>query len=96
MRVEILEKRISDQDPETGHQYVAQQGDVLTVPDAVGNRWCHYGWAKDVDGVITTGERIEGSREPHESDPRREAKREKVKPDTPLDVQKSTIAGGRK
>lgn len=65
MRVEILEKRISDVDPKTEHHYVVHLGDVLTVPDDVGTRWCAYGWAKDADGNVETGERIPGRRAVH-------------------------------
>lgn len=57
MKVEILEKRLSDQDPETGRLYVQEQGDVITVPDAIGAAWCGRGWAKDTDGKVATGER---------------------------------------
>lgn len=64
MRVEITELRLKDTDPDTGQQYDLQKGDILPVPDSCGFRWCTYGWAKDVDGVIATGERIPGTRTP--------------------------------
>lgn len=63
MRVEILEDRLSDAD-ETGRLHVYAKGDVVTVPDACGARWCGYGWAKDVSGAVATGERIPGTRQP--------------------------------
>lgn len=56
MKVEILE--------ETGVKHVVDgelksfsHGDVVTVPDAVGEYFCSLGWAKDVDGKTETGER---------------------------------------
>lgn len=63
MRVEILEDRISDGDPDTGQHYQVAKGDTITVPDAVGKRWCGYGWAADVAKKVKTGERIPGARE---------------------------------
>lgn len=33
------------------------EGDIVTVPDAVGEYFCSLGWAKDVDGKVETGER---------------------------------------
>lgn len=61
MRVEILEDRLSDTDPDTDRHYLQHKGDVITVPDACGARWCGYGWAKDVDGKVDTGERKPGA-----------------------------------
>jgi hypothetical protein len=52
MKVEITETRLRD----AGYNLV--EGDTLTVPDEVGTTWCHYGWAKDVDGKVPTGRRI--------------------------------------
>lgn len=51
MRVEITEQKLKD----AGYDLV--QGDVITVPDSVGQAWCDHGWAKDADGVYPTGER---------------------------------------
>lgn len=62
MRVQITEEKLSDNDPETGMQYLLGKGDIITVSDATGKRWCGYGWAKDVDGGHPTGERIPGAR----------------------------------
>jgi hypothetical protein len=45
MRVEILEARLSDTDPESGRHYLHEAGDTITVPDACGARWCAYGCA---------------------------------------------------
>ena len=58
MKVEITEKRLSDADPDTGRHYLQGEGDVISVPDALGKKWCELGWAKDVDGKVPTGERI--------------------------------------
>ncbi len=58
MRVEITEKRLSDTDHETERHYLQHEGDVITVPDELGTKWCSRGWAKDVDGNVATGERI--------------------------------------
>jgi hypothetical protein len=63
MRVEITEAKISDVDLDTGRLYTLEQGDILTVPDALGARWCAYGWARDTAGVVPTGERIPGPRD---------------------------------
>ncbi len=91
MRVEILEERISDTDPATGRHYAQSRGDVVTVPDDVGRRWCAYGWAKDLDGKVETGERIPGTRDVHGAPPP-----EKTSAGQPLSVQKSTLRGRRK
>jgi hypothetical protein len=37
--------------------YVLSEGDIVSVPDEVGARWCAAGWAVDTAGVIPTGER---------------------------------------
>ena len=50
MRVEALESIKSD-------GYALAEGDILTVPDAVGAAWCGYGWARDTGGAVATGER---------------------------------------
>lgn len=61
MRVEILEDRLTDTDPDTDRHYQLTKGDVITVPDACGARWCGYGWAKDLDGTVPTAERVPGA-----------------------------------
>jgi hypothetical protein len=50
MRIEALEAIKSG-------TYVVTEGDIITVPDEVGARWCALGWAKDTAGVVATGER---------------------------------------
>jgi hypothetical protein len=60
MRVEVTEDRLSTKDRETGRLYVQEKGDIITVPDALGERWCGLGWAKDVAGKVATGERKPG------------------------------------
>lgn len=52
MRVEILEERLRSD----GYNFIKE--DTITVPDAIGTKWCALGWAKDVSGAIATGERI--------------------------------------
>jgi len=64
MRVEITEERLKDTDATTDQHYVLTKGDIVTVPDECGQRWCSYGWAKDTEGVVPTGERIPGARAP--------------------------------
>lgn len=63
MQVQITEERLKDNDPETGMQYSLGKGDIITVSDATGKRWCGYGWAEDTSGVHPSGERIPGARE---------------------------------
>lgn len=58
MRVEITEKKLSDLDEENDRHYLLFEGDTITVPDKLGEKWCGLGWAKDVDGNVPTGERI--------------------------------------
>lgn len=62
MRVEITEDRLSDTFPgnetEPERHYLQHAGDVITVPDELGSKWCGLGWARDVDNVVPTGERI--------------------------------------
>lgn len=60
MRIEILEERLSDTNAESGRHYLASKGDTLTVPDDYGARLCRFGWAKDLDGKVKTGERKPG------------------------------------
>lgn len=62
MIVEILEAALNDRDPATGDHYRLAQGDVVTVPDYMGARWCMNGWAKDTAGIVATVERIPGAR----------------------------------
>lgn len=50
MKIEALEAIKSD-------GYVLDAEDTKTVPDDIGARWCAAGWAKDLAGVIQTGER---------------------------------------
>lgn len=58
MKVEVTEKTgIKHEDQETGVFYSPAFEDVVTVPASVGELWCSLGWAKDVDGVVPTGER---------------------------------------
>lgn len=52
MRVEVTEKKLKD----SGYGLV--EGDTVTVPFDVGERWCGHGWAKDSSGKVPTGERI--------------------------------------
>lgn len=61
MRVEILEDRLRDSDPASGHRYDLARGDTITVSDALGARWCALGWAKDPAGAVETGERHPGA-----------------------------------
>lgn len=62
MRVEILEERLRDGDPETGQHHWLVKGDVVNVSDATGARWCMYGWAKDLANAVPTGTRTPGAR----------------------------------
>ena len=52
MRVEILELKLSSDG------YSGTQGDRLTIPDEIGMKWCAAGWAKDLAGVVATGDRM--------------------------------------
>lgn len=63
MQVKINEDRLSDMDPQTGQHYSLGKGDIITVSDETGKRWCAYGWAQDVAGQTPTGERIPGARD---------------------------------
>lgn len=60
MKVEITEERLSDVDPDTGKLYLQTKGDRITVPDALGKKWCKYGWAKDTSGKVKSAERKPG------------------------------------
>lgn len=61
MRVEILEERLSDTDADTDRHYLQHKGDVITVPEKLGAKWCGAGWAKDLDGKVDTAERVPGA-----------------------------------
>jgi hypothetical protein len=62
MRVEIAEERLKDTDTESGQTYNLGKGDVITVSEMTGRRWCENGWAKDLDGNVETGQRVPGVR----------------------------------
>ena len=55
MRIEVTEKRLRD----AGYDLV--EGDSITVPDEVGQRWCAAGWCKDTEGKVSTGDRKPGA-----------------------------------
>ncbi len=38
-----------------------EAGDIRTVPDADGARFCAAGWAKDISGTTATGDSASGS-----------------------------------
>ena len=50
MKIELLETVKHERD-------TFEKGDIRTVSDGVGNYFCSCGWAKDIDGNVTTGER---------------------------------------
>ena len=50
MKIEALENFSSG-------DYRLTAGDVVTVQDEIGSRWCALGWAKDTAGAVPTGER---------------------------------------
>lgn len=56
MRVEALENIRSE-------NFSLTTGDIITVPDELGARWCAMGWAKDTSGTVPTGERSTAPRE---------------------------------
>lgn len=56
MRVEALENIRSE-------NFSLTMGDIITVPDELGARWCAMGWAKDTSGTVPTGERSTTPRE---------------------------------
>jgi hypothetical protein len=37
--------------------YIVSDGDIISIPDEIGKRWCSYGWAKDIDNNVMTEER---------------------------------------
>ena len=49
MRIEALE------DIKSGG-WILTAGDIVTLPDAEGTHFCAHGWARDVSGVVPTGE----------------------------------------
>ena len=63
MKVEILEKRLRAKDREAVPVKVLdlEAGDIVTVSEATGKRWCALGWARDVSGEVQTGERKPGA-----------------------------------
>lgn len=65
MRVEILETRLKDTDPETGTFYNVVAGDIVTVSDVCGKRWCDLGWVKDTaaESPYPSKERKPGAQE---------------------------------
>ena len=54
MRIEIVANKLSDADAETGQHYRLGKGDVVTVPDAYGQKLCDRGWAKDTTGAYAS------------------------------------------
>ena len=51
MKIEALESIKSD-------GYVLDSGDIKqNVPNNIGTVWVQAGWAKDLDGIVETGER---------------------------------------
>jgi hypothetical protein len=56
MRVEITEERLKDAGYQLG------KGDIITVADETGRKWCENGWAKDADGIVPSAERVPGVR----------------------------------
>lgn len=61
MRIEVLEDRLSDTDAETGRHYLLSKGDIVTVSDSYGARLCKYGWVRDLEGKVESGERKPGA-----------------------------------
>lgn len=51
MKIKVLEERLSSDG------FLGEKGDVFTVPDHIGEKWCGLGWAEDVAGQCKTGER---------------------------------------
>lgn len=55
MRIEAIDRiRALDDDRRDLHM---EPGDVKTVGDNFGKLACSMGWAKDVDGIVPTGEK---------------------------------------
>lgn len=61
MRIEVLEESLKDTDQSTGTRYSLSKSDVVTVSDECGKRWCGFGWVKDLEGKVKTGERKPGA-----------------------------------
>lgn len=52
MRIEALESIKSS-------GYVLDAGDIKqSIPDEIGSAWVASGWARDLDGVVQTGNRV--------------------------------------
>ena len=62
MKIEILENEIKLN--VDGKLQRNVKGDIVTVTDEIGAICCQYGWAKDADGTIETGERKPGANGP--------------------------------
>lgn len=60
MQVKVLSETVKDL--VDGRLVIASQGDQITVPDEKGREWCANGWAEDVAGQVTTGDRVPGAR----------------------------------
>ena len=58
MKIEITEEIIKLNVDDRLQTYT--KGDTVTVSDEVGQLCCEHGWAKDVDGNVSTGERVAG------------------------------------
>jgi len=55
MRIEAIDPiRATDDD---GRNLILEAGDVVTVGPNFGALACAQGWARDVDGVVATGEK---------------------------------------
>lgn len=54
MRVRILEAEIKDE----GLNLFG--GDMITLEERLGTKWCDLGWAEDVTGLYPTGQRAAG------------------------------------
>lgn len=58
MKIECL---TAFKDTEDGKPTEFHLGDICTVPDEDGARFCAAGWARDVSGEVATGEVASGS-----------------------------------
>ncbi len=58
MKIEALTQFKDEVD---GLPVTFELGDVCTVPDADGERFCAAGWAKDTSGAVATGEPTGGA-----------------------------------
>ena len=61
MQVEITEPELKDTDEGTGVFHHLHEGDRITVSEACGEKWCGFGWAKDVAGKVDSAERKPGA-----------------------------------